>query len=208
MLPHLPSQGFQRGLSNAKRLLFAFSDYESVILDLMKLPAIQLAETLSGALAPEDRPDQLDGHALYDHFVFRAPAMALADLASVAGVETYVLDYDYVPSGLRGRMRGAVHGAAIYAVLGAGDPTYATLGHELVEDDLVAATSIRERVLAFIRGQSPQSDGGLPWPPHRPGGPDALIVDQEGRKRIAAPAAYETLLLRGKRARRVEAAHP
>ncbi|MGC5098475.1 hypothetical protein ACPXA0_26095, partial [Escherichia coli] len=81
----MPSAMFRKGRINAQRLMFGFSDYESLIPDAIGLSPDLLAPALALLVENHDRPPpdvNLGGHALYDHVVFRGPALRLADLAS------------------------------------------------------------------------------------------------------------------------------
>lgn len=189
LIPDMPSAMFRKGRINAQRLMFGFSDYESLIPDAIGLSPDLLAPALALLVEDHDRPPpdvNLGGHALYDHVVFRGPALRLADLASAAGRETYLLDYDHVPARLRGRVPGAPHATALYAALGNLDAAYDELGTEPTESDRAVARCLQARVTAFIKGDAPDA-GGIVWPPHKPGAGDALIIDAAGDERIGAP---------------------
>ncbi|WP_337185551.1 carboxylesterase family protein [Phenylobacterium sp.] len=198
-IPGFPTRVLAAGGAHARRLIVAFSTFEAIILDLMGLPADAMAAALApGAALAADDPAARDGHALYDHLVFRQPALDVADAAAGAGIETYVLDYGFVLAAARPHLRGSPHGAAMFDTLGTRDPTYATLNAEPTPQDLAVAASLRRRLLGFLRGEAPD-DGPLAWPRHRPGAPDALRVAADGRESVGRPLDLHELAALGRR---------
>jgi para-nitrobenzyl esterase len=193
LLPSLPSQALSAGTSNARRVIHAFTDYESQILDVIGLEPAVMGQLLRPLLAPADRDVTADGHALYDHLIFRAPALQLADLSAAAGVETYVLDFGYAPEASRSEARGAAHGTPFYAMIGNLAEAYGELLIAPTPADLAVAEALRRRLIAFLHGAAPNAGAGPGWPAHRAGERDALVLDRQGEARIGPPLGLREL---------------
>lgn len=193
LVPDFPSALLRQGRSNARRLIFAFSTFESSLLDQIGLSADHMAAVLRQTYPEAAACPEADGYALYDHLIFRQPALALADAASQGGTETFVLDYAFVPAGARTRLRGATHADAIFDVLGAPRPVLESMEIADSASDTAAKQSLQRRVLNFIRGGSPEDDRSVEWPAHRAGGSDALRIDVAGEASRGAPLGLQQL---------------
>ncbi|MCW5760893.1 MAG: carboxylesterase family protein, partial [Phenylobacterium sp.] len=183
LIPAFPSEALRAGRSNAGRLIFAFSDFEASMLDQMGTPPEAMAAAMRD-LAPEAerRPVEPDGYALYSHCGFRRPALDLADAASAAGLDVRVLDYGFVPTAGRARLRGAAHGAALYDILGTTDPLHDELGLVRAAGDEAFLGGLRRRILGLLTSADPAS--AAQWPRYRVGEATALRIDAAGDARI------------------------
>jgi para-nitrobenzyl esterase len=179
----LPSQALAAGVSNASRLVVGYSTFEGSLLDTLGLPADLLAQVFA---SPENSPSA-DGYDLYGELVFRRPARELALLSAGHAAETWLFDFGYVPQNLRGKARGAGHGAALYALLGTLNPAYAELGATPTDPDWRIAAGFRDRILAFIEGGEPNLPDKITWTPLMASAPLALTIGDDGRERMEQP---------------------
>lgn len=197
LIEQFPSQAVALGRLNVKRWMIGACDYESSIIDGLGIDIEPVAAMARALVSDPDLARQTgDGHSLYTHVFFAAPAQAFADGASAAGVETYLFDYGYVPAALRGRFPGSPHGVAFYALLGNLDAGFAEFGVTPTEEDRRANRAWQSRFVSFVRGEPPDVANAAHWPAHARGGRDTLIVEASGGERIDAPADLKQLASR------------
>ncbi len=182
-IDRLPSQALSAGVSNARRLIVGYSNFEGSLLDTLGLPADLLAQVFA---SPENSP-RADGYDLYGELLFRRPARELALLSADNAAETWLFDFGYAPQSLRGQARGAGHGAGLYALLGTLDPAYAELGATPTEADWRVAAGLRDRILPFIEGGEPNLPERITWTPLDASAPLALTIGHDGRERMEQP---------------------
>ncbi|MFT3727174.1 MAG: carboxylesterase family protein [Terricaulis sp.] len=194
LIPDLPSRFYPRGRLNARRLLIGFSNFESSLLDDMGLPADVMASALTPFAATEpEAAHVVDGYTLYDHLIFRAPAIGLTAAASAAGIESYLLDCQYVPSALRGKLRGSPHALAMYAMLGNMAGGCDDLGVTASRSDLDVASLFRARLVAFVAGGAPNITGDTLWHALTAAQPEALRISAVGTATMGPPSGLHDL---------------
>jgi len=179
----LPSEAFLAGASNARRTIIGYSDFEGSLLDTLDLPP----ELMAQALSSPEHSSRANGYDLYGELIFRRPARDLAALASLAAVETWLFDFTYVPESLKGKARGASHGAALYAMLDTLDAAYQELGTTPTAHDQRVAAGFRDRIVRFIQGGSPNIPGRVDWQPLKASAPLALTINEDGSESVVLP---------------------
>jgi para-nitrobenzyl esterase len=142
------------------------------------------------------RPDA-DPHDLWaavaTDWMFRIPAIRLAEAQAATGTPGWVYEFGYRSTAFGGAL-GACHALDVPFVFDALDSPSVELFLGSVQPDARGlATTMSRSWLAFAHGRSPEHEGMPPWPRYDPGGsrsvltfgPDCQVVDDPGHEERA-----------------------
>lgn len=134
------------------------------------------AETLHGLYAAEGITGEAQDRAVFNDFVFGAPARWIA-AQSAARQPVYLYRYGYVPEGLRGQVQGAPHAAELAYVFDTLDKDV-RLRAPATSGDLAEAAFVHSCWVSFAKTGKPVCTGGPAWPAYQPAA-DLLYLFKE-----------------------------
>lgn len=123
------------------------------------------SEKLLSAYAADDLTGVDLGLQMYTDEHASAPARWIARKAS-SGAPSYLYLFSYVPTQIRGKVRGAAHGDDMWLLFDAWQ--YVNRQLQLTDEDRTAAEMMRSCWVSFAKTGAPACDGAPEWPRYTP----------------------------------------